>query len=173
MKKAALSVSDYSEFYKPYIVLAGAESLEENLANGLLYVTEIFEKLPVSLHNFRYEEGKWTPKEILLHIIDTERVFVYRALTFARSDNAELPGFDQDEFAIYADANNRTMDSLLKEYLATRTATILFFNTLDKKLLNRKGIANGRELSVGAAGFIICGHEMHHCNILEQRYIAH
>jgi hypothetical protein len=172
MKKNALKTTDYLPYYRQYIDLAGDFIVSKTLAEGLGYVTEIFEALPKSLHDYKYEAGKWSPKEILEHIIDTERVFAYRALTFARSENAELPGFDQDIFVLNGTASNRTMDSLLNEYIATRTATILFFNSLPREALLKKGIASGGPLSVAAAGFIISGHELHHCAVLHEKYIS-
>lgn len=171
MKKEDLQTSDYLPFYAQYINLAPNLGLAEALAEGMLKVSNMFEELPETLHEYSYEDGKWTPKEILQHIVDTERVFVYRALTFARTENVELPGFDQDIFVLNGNAMSQTMDSLIKEYIATRTATIFFFKTLDDQTLNRKGIASGGPLSVAAAGYIISGHELHHCKILKERYI--
>ena len=171
MKKEELQPTDYLPYYSQYIALADNADLLETLGDGMLYVKKLFEDLPVASYDYRYEEGKWTPKEILLHLIDTERVFAYRALTFARSQDAVLPGFDQDIFVLNSNASDRTMDSLLKEYIATRTATIYFYNSLNSEVMAKKGIASGGPLSVAAAGFIISGHEIHHCNILQERYL--
>ena len=105
------------------------------------------------------------------HIIDTERVFTYRALYFSRADSANLKGFDENIFAQNANANNKSIDVLLNEYSAVRNASIHLFKNFDDTQLKRTGIANDSIMSVAAAGFIICGHEIHHQNIINERYL--
>jgi enterochelin esterase-like enzyme len=118
----------------------------------------------------RYAPGKWTPKEMLLHIIDTERIFTYRALRFARGDAQELPGFNENEFAAASEANDRPMSSLLTEYHAVRAATLALFGSFTEAQLDRVGLANGGAASVRALVFITAGHERHHLAILRERY---
>ena len=118
-----------------------------------------FKNIPTSKLEYRYEESKWTIKEILIHIIDTERVFNYRALQFARSDNANLEGFNENEFVRNADLNTRTIDSVLEEYSIVRDASIVLFKNFSEDSLKRIGKANDNSLSVRAAGFLICGHD--------------
>ncbi|MGI4875364.1 MAG: alpha/beta hydrolase-fold protein [Janthinobacterium lividum] len=118
----------------------------------------------------RYAPGKWTPKEVLLHLTDAERVFTYRALRFARADGQELPGFDENEFAANSEANDRTMSDLLTEYQAVRAATLAFFGSLNAGQLDRAGRANGAVTSVRALLYIVAGHEAHHRHILRERY---
>ena len=118
----------------------------------------------------RYAPGKWTPKEMLLHIIDAERIFTYRALRFARGDAQALPGFDENFFATNSEANARSMSSLLTEYHAVRAATISLFSNLNAAQLDRLGSANGAPTSVRALLFITAGHERHHLGILRERY---
>jgi uncharacterized damage-inducible protein DinB len=120
---------------------------------------------------YRYAEGKWTIKEILAHIIDDERIFAYRALRFARGDQTELPGFDQDEFASHSGANERSVDDLLAEFAAVRLATIALFNSFTDEALLRSGVASGNVMSVRAAAYHIAGHEMRHLNIIKERYL--
>ncbi|MDX1463392.1 MAG: DinB family protein [Marinirhabdus sp.] len=163
--------SEYNTYYKGYIDLAMGTPLLEGLATGLLDTHTFFEQLPTEKLSFRYKVGKWTPKEILLHLIDTERVFSYRALQFSRARNVVLPGFDQDEFVANSNAITRTMDSLLEEYMAVRTASIVLFNSFNDADLLKMGTASGFPLSVRAAGYILCGHEKHHINIIQQRYL--
>ena len=119
----------------------------------------------------RYAEGKWTIKEILLHISDDERIYVYRALRFARNDATELPGFEQDDYVIASDANERSVESLLRELETVREATITLFDGLDDAALKRSGIANGNVMSVRAAAYHIAGHELHHVNLIKERYL--
>jgi len=118
----------------------------------------------------RYAPGKWTPKEMLLHITDVERIFTYRALRFARGDSQALPGFDENDFAANSEANDRPMSDLLTEYHAVRAATLAFFGSLTPAQLDRVGLANGAATSVRALLFITAGHERHHLGILRERY---
>ncbi|MGJ8666123.1 MAG: DinB family protein [Patiriisocius sp.] len=171
MKPSQLQTTDYISYYKNYISLNREATLAELLADGMLATVTFFENIPAEKHEYRYREGKWTPKEILLHLIDTERVFAYRALAFARNQGETLPGFDQDMYVANSFANKSSMDYLIKEYVANRAATILLFKGMSETVLRQKGIANGGDLSVAAAGFIISGHEIHHCNVMKERYL--
>jgi uncharacterized damage-inducible protein DinB len=119
----------------------------------------------------RYAEGKWTIKEILGHIVDDERIYVYRALRFARNDSTELPGFEQDHYAQYSEANKREITDLLDEFALVRRSTIAFFKSLDNTALMRTGVANGNRVSVRALAYHIAGHELHHMNIIRERYL--
>jgi uncharacterized damage-inducible protein DinB len=121
---------------------------------------------------FRYAEGKWTIKEILVHIIDDERIYAYRALRFARNDKTELPGFEQDDYALHSGANERGIKDILAELTAVRNSTISLFNGLDSQALTRAGVANGNVMSVRAAAYHIAGHELHHINIIKERYLS-
>ncbi|GEQ86514.1 DNA damage-inducible protein DinB [Patiriisocius marinistellae] len=171
MNISQLLSSDYLPYYKNYIFLNKEVSLLQLLADGMLETVAFFEKLPIDIHEYRYDQEKWTPKEILLHLIDTERVFAYRALTFARNPGEVLSGFDQDIYVANSYANDKEMDVLIKEYIANRTSTLLLFKGMSENVLKNKGIASGGDLSVAAAGFIICGHELHHCNVIKERYL--
>lgn len=118
----------------------------------------------------RYAPEKWTVKEVLVHIIDDERIYAYRALRFARNDETPLPGFDQDAFASCSAANARSLDSILAEYVAVRHATIALFNGMDDVALTRSGTADGRHATVRALAYHIAGHELHHLELLRTRY---
>ena len=120
---------------------------------------------------FRYAEGKWTIKEILMHIVDDERIYAYRALRFARNDKTELPGFEQDDYARYSGANERSVDDILKEFATVRRATVSLFQGFDSAALLRSGIADGKVMSVRAAAYHIAGHELRHINIVRERYL--
>ena len=137
----------------------------------MLETNNFFETIPDAKLEYRYAEGKWTPKEILLHLIDTERVFAYRALQFARAKDVVIKGFDQDEFAANSNANDRTIKNLLEEYRAVRTATVILFSSFSNNTLLQMGVASDSPLSVRASGFIISGHEKHHIAILNERYL--
>ncbi|TDN37983.1 hypothetical protein A8B98_01640 [Hymenobacter sp. UV11] len=118
----------------------------------------------------RYAPGKWTPKEVLVHLTDTERIFTYRALRFARADAQELPGFDENEFAANSEANDRSISDLLTEYHAVRAATLAFFGGLNGGQLDRAGRANGGAVAVRSLLYLVAGHEQHHLRILRERY---
>jgi uncharacterized damage-inducible protein DinB len=145
--------------------------LLDSLAIGKLETINFFKNIPKSKLEYQYEENKWTIKEILIHIIDTERVFNYRALQFARSEITNLEGFDENEFVLNAGLNTRTIDSILEEYSIVRDASIVLFKNFSEESLKRIGKANHNSLSVRAAGFLICGHETHHKEVIEERYL--
>lgn len=166
-----LSQTEYNPYFQGYLSLVDEVPLLRGLKAGMIVTQAYFEALPVTKHEHRYAEGKWTPKEILLHLVDTERMFCYRALSFARNDNTDLPGFDENEFARNSFANLRSMEDIIKEFVTVRLATIDMFRSFSDEVLKRKGTANGSTLSVRAAGFLICGHEKHHRNIITERYL--
>jgi len=141
--------------------------LKDNLRSAKNFILS----LPEEKLTYRYEEGKWTIKEILQHIIDDERIYAYRALRFARNDKTELPGFDQDEYAFESGANERDIKDILKEFRSVRKATISLFEGFDNDALTRAGMADGKVMSVRAAAYHIAGHEMRHMNIIKERYL--
>src|SRR5258708_6770486 len=115
-------------------------------------------------------EGEWTIKEILVHIIDTERIFTYRALRFARNDATPLSGFDQDGYAAASEANERNLEEILTELSVVRAATIAFFSSLKEEALERSGLSGVNKLSVRSALYIIAGHELHHVKSMKENY---
>lgn len=167
-----LPSSEYNPFYHTYIMALGEVSLMDALLTGKEELLSLLEKIPESKLSFAYAEGKWTLAEVLVHIIDTERIFQYRALRFARNDKVDLPGFDQDLFVPYSNANGRTVEDLMAEYKAVRDSTITLFKPFDEGTLKRKGIASGSPMSVRAMGFIISGHQAHHLRIIRERYLV-
>ena len=166
-----LKPSEYNPYYRKYIDLVEKTPLLKALEKRLQRTKSFFDDLPNEKWDYRYAEGKWTPRDILQHIADTERVFAYRALYFARSNDADLKGFDENIFAENAMANTKKKEPLLQEYIAGRIATICLFKSFDTAALKQFGRANGSIMSVGAAGFVICGHEIHHRNIINERYL--
>jgi uncharacterized damage-inducible protein DinB len=128
--------------------------------------------LPEDRLTFRYAPEKWTIKEIVAHLTDDERIYAYRALRFARNDPAALPGFDQEAFARHSGANPRSIGDLLAELEAVRLSTILLFESLDERSLDRSGIADGNRSTVRALAYHIAGHEIRHRNVIRERYLA-
>jgi uncharacterized damage-inducible protein DinB len=171
MKTSQLSEHEYNPYYKAYIEALGEVELMDTLKKQLNNFPKFLSSIPKETLSYRYAEGKWSVAEVLIHITDTERVFQYRALRFARKDETPLPGFDQDAYVPFSLANNRSIDGVINEYKSVRQSTIALYETFDEAILKQKGIASNAAMSVGALGFIICGHQRHHRNILKERYL--
>jgi len=120
---------------------------------------------------YRYAEGKWTIREILIHLIDMERIYGYRMLRFARNDQTILPGFDADKYILLSNANARDISDLLNELEAVRYSTIALLNGFTDEALLQTGIMNGHPVSVRALVYHIAGHELHHMDIIKKRYL--
>ena len=166
-----LKDNEYDDYYKPYLLKASGFNLKSGLELNAKEISYFFENLSEDKANYRYAEGKWTVKEVFQHIIDTERVFSYRALRVSRNDKTALPGFDHDLYVENCNVEERTLKDLIREYQALRQSTICLFNSFTEKLLLRSGIASDSNISVRAIGFILMGHELHHCQILRERYL--
>ena len=146
-------------------------SPHEALRNQPQEVHAVFAGLSEAQAEQPYADGKWSLKEMLLHQIDSERIFAYRALRFARADGQDLRGFEQDDYVAHSGANARSIVSLLAEYDAVRAATVALFDTFGEEQLGRRGTANGGPATVRALLYIIPGHERHHLNIVRERYL--
>lgn len=162
--------AEYAAFYKGYISQVieddAIAALEAELSESLAFFRNIDEQHSKTA----YGEGKWTIRQVLGHIVDTERVMSYRAMRFARNDQTELPGFEQDDFIRGANFNEVPLGDLLREFEHLRRANILMFRNLTADAWKRHGKANGNDVSVRALGFIITGHEKHHRKIVKERY---
>lgn len=165
-----LSSDEYNPFYQTYIGKSTDLPLKLGLPVNFEKVLYFLNSIPLERHEYRYAPDKWTIKEVVQHMMDTERIFIYRALRIARRDQTPLPGFDQDEYVVPSQANKRTFESLLSEYKSIRHATDALFNSFDDEMLVAIGIASNSPISVRALGFIIMGHENHHCEVLRERY---
>ena len=134
-------------------------------------VWHLLHPLTEAASQYRYAEGKWSIRELLGHLVDTERIFAYRALCLARGERQPLPGFDENAYVENAGFERRTLQSLLAEYLAVREATVLLFGSFDGAALVQTGVSNGNPVSVRALLHITAGHELHHAGILRERYL--
>lgn len=159
----------YAEMYMKLVKKDG--SLIEQLKSSLHKTKSLIGNLSNDELDYRYEKNKWSIKEILVHIIDDERIYGYRALSFARNDKTNLPGFEQEDYNFYSDTSERTIENILEEYEALRLSTIALFNGLSDKSLKRIGVANGNRASARALGYHILGHELHHIKIIEDLYL--
>jgi uncharacterized damage-inducible protein DinB len=171
MKASDLKPNEYAEYYSQYIKHSGNANLLDVLKESAQALNSLFETISDEKMNYKYAEDKWTIKDMLLHIIDAERVFAYRALRFARADKTNLPGFEHNDYVVVANANGRSKASLLNEYNAQRESTIKLFSNFTDEMLMQIGVASGNPMSVRALGFVTAGHETHHCNIIKERYL--
>jgi len=163
---------EYPPYAEMYMRLVPNDGLVlQHLENNGNVIKELFLSLPPGKLLYRYAASKWTLKEILVHLIDDERIYTYRALRFARNENKELAGFDQDDFVKYSGANERGLHSILEEYGAVRKSTISFFDGLPAEALTRTGRTNENKASVRALAYHIAGHELHHLNIIREKYL--
>ncbi|GGG11692.1 DNA damage-inducible protein DinB [Dokdonia pacifica] len=167
-----LNPSEYNPYYEPFIKIISTEvSLVEILKKSKDEVIAFFKEIPTEKLSYRYDIDKWTPREVLMHIIDTERIFAYRALRFARKDKLDLLGFDQNDFIPPSNADTRSIVSLIEEYEAVRNATVVLFKNFDETMLKEIGMGSGSPMSVRALGFITVGHEKHHVSLIKERYL--
>ena len=164
-------MTDFQKYIQRYLDQIPSENWMEEMINSGAETIQIFSGLNNERSLFAYAEGKWTLKELLLHLIDTEKIFQYRALRFARKDETELAGFDEDFFVANSFANERTLVSLLEEFRIVRQTSIIFFENLQNTALTNTGKANGNEISVETIGRLIVGHNFHHLKIVEERYL--
>lgn len=172
MKSIQLLSSEYASFYANYINQVSEEySLVEELEISVHRLVKFVQDIPLDKFDYRYAEGKWTIKDILLHLIDAERIFAYRALRFARNDKTALASFDENTYVNEAHANKRSIQDLLSEMLVVRQATLSLFKSFSEEQLLRKGIASNNLMSVRALGFTIIGHQNHHQRIFLERYL--
>jgi len=158
---------EYSKTYirkvdNPDFVATLKQSLAKNLA--------ILQTLTEDQWNHQYATDKWTVKEVLIHILDTERIFAYRALRISRNDQLPMQGFEQNDYVAYYEVAQRSPASLIEEYELLRRSTIALFKNMSTNMLDRIGTASGGAFSALALGFMIAGHEIHHWQILKERY---
>lgn len=154
-----------------WVKAAGEVNLMEELEISLHDFIRFVQNIPMDKFDYRYAEGKWTIKEIIQHIIDTERIFAYRALRISRNDLTPLPGFDENIFAENTSANSRTIQDLLTEFSAVRQSNLLLFKSFSDEQFKRMGTASENPISVRAIGFILIGHQKHHQKIFKERYL--
>lgn len=165
-------MTDFQKYIQRYLDLIPSENWLEELKKTGEQTVELYAQLSEEQSSFAYAEGKWTMKELLLHLSDTERVFQYRILAFLRSDQNELPGFDEELYASQSFANERTVSSLLEEYQLIRKSSQVLLEAAHLSALKNVGTANGNQISAETIGKLIVGHNVHHLNIIKERYLV-
>ncbi len=163
--------NDYAAYYETYVGKVNGENVQEIISTYSNAMLDFYFSLPEEKADHRYAEGKWSIKELLLHIIDAERIFSYRALRIARKDKTPLPGFDENSYTPASKASARSFQSLKDEFAAVRKATDILLSTFDEEQLSQRGTASDQPVTANAIAFIIYGHMLHHKQILEERYL--
>jgi len=171
MNSNQLPVNEYSKYYSTYIQALENVELFEELEISLHHFIKFVQNIPLDKFDYSYAKGKWTIKEIIQHIIDTERIFSYRALRISRNDKTPLPGFEENDYVDNTNAKSRSIQDLLTEFSAVRHSNLLMFKSFSDEQLRRIGIASENEVSVRALGFLILGHLKHHQRVFAERYL--
>lgn len=159
------------EFYHKYIQRVDEEDVKNALLTNWEETLSFLQDIAAEQWNRRYAEGKWSIKEMIQHLIDSERVFAYRAMCISRGEKTSLPGFDENSYAALSEGDKRSKEDLLQEFTIARQSTILLFASFSVDQLNRTGIANNKPISVNSIGYITAGHVHHHLAIIKERYL--
>jgi hypothetical protein len=163
---------DPKAYFTQYIELSEDGNLidvlevsRENLLEELIDISD-------AQSDYKYADGKWTIKQVVQHITDTERILSYRALRFGRNDKTEIEGFEEDEYAKYDHSDQMDFSLVLEEFAVVRLSTILLFKSIDPQFMDHKVLCNGHSLSPRMLGFIMNGHAIHHVNVIRERYMS-
>lgn len=166
------NTNDYSPFHQTYInqvpdYLSAVEAIQSSFS----IVKNFIQAIPDSEHLYTYAPGKWTLKEMVQHITDTERILAYRALCIARGDTTPLPGFEENDYALHSGANAHKWEQLVEEWIGHRSSVVQLFKGLSDARLAQRGTVNNASITANALGFIIAGHSLHHLRIIQERYL--
>jgi hypothetical protein len=162
---------EYAPYYERYISLIQSSDILATLDEQRRETLLLLSGRTGEEGNHRYADDKWSVKEVLGHVNDTERVFAYRALRISRNDPTNIEGFEQDDYVRFGPFAKRTLEDLVEDYIAVRRATLTLFRNLYEDAWMRRGVANRNEVTVRALAYIIAGHEVHHRRILQEKYL--
>lgn len=172
MTKLDVTSKEFDIYYARYInKLSDDITLLGSFSEGLKNTINFFKAIPEEKLNYRYQSGKWNIKEILQHLIDTERIFMYRCFRIARRDTTPLTGFDQNIYVAPSNATNKSLTTLLDEFELNRRNSIQLLNSFSEEDLQFIGSSNGGDMSARAAAFVIPGHDIWHQEIIQERYL--
>jgi hypothetical protein len=169
--KAEICKREYKPYYDLYLQRVPSETTLLDALDQEEELINFFNTIPKHKLDFRYAPNKWTPKQIFQHLIDTERIFMNRALRFARKDFTELPGYDENYYAEHCFSNQRTLKDIVEEFEALRISSLHLFKSFKNEMLTNIGQASGGPFSVRVLPFILCGHQKHHIHIIKERYL--
>jgi hypothetical protein len=161
----------FPTYFANYIQLVKEDHLIEALNHQATIVTTFFDDLPIEIADYSYAPGKWTLKELMQHIIDTERIFAYRSLCIARKETQSLTSFDENMYVANSYANNRNWTDMIKEFKLVRQTTELLFQSFEEEVFMHTGLSSNNPVTVNALGFIIVGHVYHHINVIKEKYL--
>lgn len=164
--------NEYPEYYVPYVNSVPEGDLLTLLKENLSKITELFENIPEEDTDFRYAPGKWSIREVLGHMTDTERIMSYRLLRIGRGDQTALAGFEENDYVTASQINRLPVKSILDDFVATRKATITLIENMPQGAWANVGNANNTEVTARAVAYIIAGHEIHHRKIINDRYLS-
>ena len=164
--------TEYAEYYGLYVNQVPEGEIFEILKQGVALTAETLEGIPEDRETYRYRDDRWSIREVMGHVVDVEWLFSYRALSIARADPAELPGMDQDPWAVASNANERTLAALLEDLARVRASSVALFESFTGDIWDRRGKASDCEFTVRAFPYILAGHEIHHRRVLEEKYLA-
>ena len=172
MKKISKPTGNFPSFFEPYMKHVPDDgNISDHLANIVTATEMLVSDLSEEQLNYRYDKDKWTIKDILVHLSDCERIFIYRAMRIARGDKTDLPGFEEKLFAMNANACSRQLSDILHELKSFRASSLVFIETLTDEELDQTGTANGYPISTRLLVNHIYGHHQHHLKIIEERYL--
>jgi uncharacterized damage-inducible protein DinB len=163
---------EYAPYYDTYIGKVPQGAVVSLMESELAAMLELLRAVPSDRETYAYAPGKWSIREVVGHVIDVERLFAYRALTFARGDAGPLPGMEQNDWAAASNAAERPLPDLLDEFEQLRRSHVAMFGGFDEEIGRRRGVASGNEFSVRALAHILVGHEIHHRGVLQERYLT-
>lgn len=163
--------NDYAPFYETYVSLVLETNILPELEHQIAQTRALLSSISEERSKFSYAPAKWSIRGVVGHLCDAERVFAYRALTFSRGDIVQLPGFDENEYALQAEFDYTSLEDLMTEWSALRTANALMFKHLSQQAWARDGIASNNRITVLALAYIMVGHVRHHTKILQERYL--
>ncbi len=172
MRIGEIQDREYDAYYARYIdQLLPDINLRDGFERGATATLHFFDDVPLDKLDYRYANGKWSIKEVFQHLVDTERIFIYRCFRIARNDPTPLAGFDQNNFIEPSGASNKSWRDLTLEYTTTRNASVALLNSLSNDDLQNVGSANGSAISARAAAAVIIGHDIWHTKIITERYL--
>ena len=166
------STESYPAYFQKYVTLVPEDELITAFANQQHILKQFLSSITEEKSSYAYAAGKWTLKELLQHMIDTERIFNYRALCFSRKESVSLPGFEENDYAANSNANARSWQDLVEEFIAVRTSTELLYKSFSSDMLEISGSSNNNRATVNSLGFITLGHFYHHKKVIEERYLS-
>jgi hypothetical protein len=166
------SPTTYPEYFKRYVDQVPEEDLSTAFSNQLSVINKLLNSITEEKSMYAYDTGKWSLKELLQHMIDTERIFNYRALCIARKETVSLPGFDENTYAANSNANNRTWEDMVDEFLTVRRSTEFLYKSFSDEVLDHSGLSNNKPTTVLSLGFTTIGHFYHHKKVMEERYLS-